>query len=96
MTNLEIIKQLNQLSLRINTLIAALSEQTTVDNNALTFDNIQSSAEEPILLLGSQFQEEESLFADTVIETLAGEAFVEPATETPEVIVDDGEELIFN
>ena len=93
MTNLEIIKELNQLSLQINNLISLLSEQPVINDSEITEDNINDDATSaPELFLGSEFQEEDNLFGSD-IETPEGEAFVE---EEPgqEMIVDDGEELI--
>ena len=92
MTNLEIIKQLNQLSLQINNLISLLSEQPVINENRITEDNINDETSAPELFLGSEFQGEDNLFGPD-IEVPEGEAFVE---EEPgqEMIVDDGEELI--
>ena len=92
MTNLEIIKELNQLSLQINNLISLLSEQPVINNNGITEDNINDETSTPEIFLGSEFQAEDNLF-ESDIEIPEGEAFVE---EEPgqEMIVDDGEELI--
>ena len=92
MTNLEIIKELNQLSLQINNLISLLSEQPVINDNEITEDNINDEISAPEIFLGSEFQGEDNLF-ESDIEIPEGEAFVE---EEPgqEMIVDDGEELI--
>lgn len=92
MTNLEIIKQLNQLSLQINNLISLLSEQPVINNNEITEDNINDETSAPEIFLGSEFQGNNNLF-ESDIEVPEGEPFVE---EEPgqEMIVDDGEELI--
>lgn len=92
MTNLEIIKELNQLSLQINNLISLLSEQPVINDNEITEDNINDEISAPEIFLGSEFQGEGNLF-ESDIKIPEGEAFVE---EEPgqEMIVDDGEELI--
>ena len=92
MTNLEIIKELNQLSLQINNLISLLSEQPVINDNEITEDNINDEISAPEIFLGSEFQGDDNLF-ESNIEIPEGEAFVE---EEPgqEIIVDDGEELI--
>ena len=92
MTNLEIIKELNQLNLQINNLISLLSEQPVIDDNEITEDNINDETSAPEIFLGSEFQGDNNLF-ESDIEIPEGEAFVE---EEPgqEMIVDDGEELI--
>lgn len=92
MTNLEIIKELNQLSLQINNLISLLSEQPVINDNEITEDNINDEISAPEIFLGSEFQGEDNLF-ESDIKIPEGEAFVE---EEPgqEMIVDDGEELI--
>ena len=92
MTNLEIIKELNQLSLQINNLISLLSEQPVISDNEITEDNINDETSAPELFLGSEFQEEDNLF-ESDVEIPEGEVFTE---EEPgqEMIVDDGEELI--
>ena len=92
MTNLEIIKELNQLSLQINNLISLLSEQPVINDGEITEDNINDETSAPEFFLGSEFQGEDNLFGSD-IKIPEGEAFVE---EEPgqEMIVDDGEELI--
>ena len=92
MTNLEIIKELNQLSLQINNLISLLSEQPVINDNEITEDNINDEISAPEIFLGSEFQGDDNLF-ESNIEIPEGETFVE---EEPgqEIIVDDGEELI--
>lgn len=95
MTNLDIIKQLNQLNLQINNLISLLSEQTVINSNQITEDNINEAVTViPELFLGSEFQEEVNLFDEAVVEISEGEAFSEPVVVAQEMIVDDGEELI--
>ena len=93
MTNLEIIKQLNQLNLQINNLISLLSEQPVINNDEITEDNINDETSAPENFLGSEFQGEDNLFKSD-IETPEGEAFEETAAYSQEMIVDDGEELI--
>lgn len=93
MTNLEIIKQLNQLNLQINNLISLLSEQSVIDDNEITEDNINDKTSVPEIFLGSEFQGDDNLFGSD-IEILEGEAFEETAVPGQEMIVDDGEELI--
>ena len=92
MTNLEIIKKLNQLNLQINNLISLLSEQSVINDNGITEDNINDETRTPEIFLGSEFQGEDNLF-EPDIEIPEGEAFI---GEKPgqEMIVDDGEELI--
>ena len=92
MTNLEIIKELNQLSLQINNLISLLSEQPVINDGEITEDNINDETSAPEIFLGSEFQGEDNLF-ESDIKIPEGEVFVE---EEPgqEMIVDDGEELI--
>ena len=92
MTNLEIIKELNQLSLQINNLISLLSEQPVINDSEITEDNINDETSVLEIFLGSEFQEKGNLFKSD-IKIPEGEAFVE---EEPgqEMIVDDGEELI--
>ena len=92
MTNLEIIKELNQLSLQINNLISLLSEQPVINDSEITEDNINDATSVPENFLGSELQENDNLF-ESDVEIPKGEAFVE---EEPgqEMIVDDGEELI--
>ena len=92
MTNLEIIKELNQLSLQINNLISLLSEQPVVNNSGITGDNINDETSATEFFLGSEFQGEDNLF-ESDVEIPEGEVFIE---EEPgqEMIVDDGEELI--
>lgn len=92
MTNLEIIKELNQLSLQINNLISLLSEQPVINDDEITEDNINDETSVPELFLGSEFQEEDNLF-ESDIKIPEGEAFVEEGPGQ-EMIVDDGEELI--
>ena len=92
MTNLEIIKELNQLSLQINNLISLLSEQPVINDNEITEDNINDEISAPEIFLGSEFQGEDNLFK-TDIKVPEGEAFVEEESGQ-EMIVDDGEELI--
>lgn len=93
MTNLEIIKQLNQLNLQINNLISLLSEQPVINDTIITEDNINDETSAPELFLGSEFQGEDNLFGSDV-EIPEGEAFEESAELGQEMIVDDGEELI--
>lgn len=93
MTNLEIIKELNQLSLQINNLISLLSEQPVIDDNEITEDNINDDTSALENFLGSEFQGEDNLFRSD-IEIPEGEAFEETAASGQEIIVDDGEELI--
>ena len=93
MTNLEIIKQLNQLNLQINNLISLLSEQPVINNDEITEDNINDETSAPEIFLGSEFQGEDNLFGFD-IEIPEGEPFEETATPDQEMIVDDGEELI--
>ena len=93
MTNLEIIKELNQLNLQINNLISLLSEQPVIDNNEITEDNINDETSAPEILLGSEFQGDDNLF-ESNIEIPEGEPFEETAAPGQEMIVDDGEELI--
>lgn len=92
MTNLEIIKELNQLSLQINNLISLLSEQPVINDSEITEDNINDETSVPKNFLGSEFQGNDNLF-ESDVEIPEGEAFAE---EEPgqEMIVDDGEELI--
>ena len=92
MTNLEIIKQLNQLNLQINNLISLLSEQPVINDNEITEDNINDETNVPEIFLGSEFQGDDNLF-ESDIKIPEGEPFIE---EEPgqEIIVDDGEELI--
>ena len=92
MTNLEIIKELNQLNLQINNLISLLSEQPVINDSGITEDNINDETSAQEFFLGSEFQGEDNLFGSD-IEIPEGEAFTE---EEPgqEMIVDDGEELI--
>lgn len=92
MTNLEIIKQLNQLNLQINNLISLLSEQPVINNDEITEDNINNETSASEIFLGNELQGEDNLFGSD-IETLEGEAFVEEEP-SQEMIVDDGEELI--
>ena len=93
MTNLEIIKALNQLNLQINNLISLLSEQPVINNDEITEDNINDKTSAPENFLGSEFQGDYNLFGSD-IEIPEGEAFEETATPGQEMIVDDGEELI--
>lgn len=93
MTNLEIIKELNQLSLQINNLISLLSEQPVINDNEITEDNINDETSVPELFLGSEFQGEDNLF-ESDIKIPEGEPFEEAVTPGQEMIVDDGEELI--
>ena len=93
MTNLEIIKALNQLNLQINNLISLLSEQPVINNDEITEDNINDETSAPEIILGSEFQGEDNLFGSD-IEIPKGEAFEEIAISGQEMIVDDGEELI--
>lgn len=93
MTNLEIIKELNQLSLQINNLISLLSEQPVINDNEITEDNINDATSVPEFFLGTEFQEENNLF-ESDIEIPEGEPLEETATPGQEIIVDDGEELI--
>ena len=93
MTSLEIIKELNQLSLQINNLISLLSEQPVINNDEITEDNINDETSTPEIFLGSEFQGEDNLFRSD-IEIPKGEAFEETAVSGQEMIVDDGEELI--
>lgn len=93
MTNLEIIKALNQLNLQINNLISLLSEQPVINNDEITEDNINDETSAPEIFLGSEFQGEDNLFGSD-IEIPKGEAFEEIAISGQEMIVDDGEELI--
>lgn len=92
MTNLEIIKELNQLNLQINNLISLLSEQPVINDNEITEDNINDETSAPEIFLGSEFQGESNFF-ESDIKIPEGELLVE---EEPgqEMIVDDGEELI--
>lgn len=92
MTNLEIIKKLNQLNLQINNLISLLSEQPVINDNEITEDNINDETNVPEIFLGSEFQGDDNLF-ESDIKISEGEPFIE---EEPgqEIIVDDGEELI--
>ena len=92
MTNLEIIKELNQLSLQINNLISLLSEQPVINDGEITEDNINDETSAPEIFLGSEFQGEDNLF-ESDIKIPEGEAFVEEESGQ-EMIVDDGEELI--
>lgn len=91
MTNLEIIKELNQLSLQINNLISLLSEQPVINDNEITEDNINDETSAPEIFLGSEFRGEDNLF-ESDIEIPEGELFEEEPGQ--EIIVDDGEELI--
>lgn len=93
MTNLEIIKALNQLNLQINNLISLLSEQPVISNDEITEDNINDETSASEKFLGSEFQGEDNLFGSD-IEIPKGEAFEETAASGQEMIVDDGEELI--
>lgn len=93
MTNLEIIKELNQLNLQINNLISLLSEQPVINNNEITEDNINDETSAPEIFLGSEFQGEGNLFESNA-EIPEGEPFEENVTPGQEMIVDDGEELI--
>lgn len=93
MTNLEIIKQLNQLNLQINNLISLLSEQPVINNDEITEDNINDETSAPEIFLGSEFQGEDNLFGFD-IEIPEGEPFEETMATGQEMIVDDGEELI--
>ena len=93
MTNLEIIHQLNQLSLQINNLISLLSEQAVIDNDQITVDTTPNNNTLGALF-GSEFKEEESLFSEAAIEAPCGEAVINSTTSQQEIIVDDGEELI--
>ena len=93
MTNLEIIKQLNQLNLQINNLISLLSEQPVINNDEITEDNINDETSAPKKFLGSEFQGEDNLFGSDV-EIPEGEAFEGTVAPGQEMIVDDGEELI--
>lgn len=93
MTNLEIIKELNQLSLQINNLISLLSEQPVINDNEITEDNINDETSAPEIFLGTEFQGEDNLF-ESDIEIPEGEPFEETAAPGQEMIVDDGEELI--
>lgn len=92
MTNLEIIKKLNQLNLQINNLISLLSEQPVINDGEITEDNINDETNVPEIFLGSEFQGDDNLF-ESDIKISEGEPFVgeEPGQE---MIVDDGEELI--
>ena len=92
MTNLEIIKELNQLSLQINNLISLLSEQPVINDNEITEDNIDDETNAPEIFLGSEFQGEDNLFGSE-IKIPEGEPLVEEESGQ-EMIVDDGEELI--
>lgn len=91
MTNLEIIKELNQLNLQINNLISLLSEQPVINNNEITEDNINDETSVSEIFLGSEFQGDDNLF-ESDIEIPEGEPFEEEPGQ--EMIVDDGEELI--
>ena len=93
MTNLEIIKELNQLSLQINNLISLLSEQPVINDNEITEDNINDETSASKIFLGSEFQGDDNLFIPG-IEILEGEPFEDTAAPGQEIIVDDGEELI--
>lgn len=93
MTNLEIIKQLNQLNLQINNLISLLSEQPVISNDEITEDNINDETSALEIFLGSEFQGEDNLFGSEV-EIPEGEAFEGTVAPGQEMIVDDGEELI--
>lgn len=93
MTNLEIIKELNQLNLQINNLISLLSEQPVINDNEITEDNINDETSTSAFFLGSEFQGEDNLFGSD-IEIPEGEVFEEIAEPGQEMIVDDGEELI--
>ena len=93
MTNLEIIKELNQLNLQINNLISLLSEQPVINDSEITEDNINDETSAPELFLGSELQGEDNLFGSD-IEIPEGEAFEETVIPGQEMIVDDGEELI--
>ena len=92
MTNLAIIKELNQLSLQINNLISLLSEQPVINDSEITEDNINDETSVPENFLGSEFQREDNLFGSD-IEIPEGEPLVEEGSGQ-EMIVDDGEELI--
>lgn len=93
MTNLEIIKKLNQLNLQINNLISLLSEQPVINNNEITEDNINDETSVSEIFLGSEFQGDDNLFGSD-IEIPEGEPLEETAAPGQEMIVDDGEELI--
>lgn len=93
MTNLEIIKELNQLSLQINNLISLLSEQPVINDNEITEDNINDETSAPEIFLGSEFQGNDNLF-EFDIKIPEGEPLEETAEPGQEMIVDDGEELI--
>lgn len=93
MTNLEIIKELNQLNLQINNLISLLSEQPVINDDEITEDNINDEISAPEIFLGSEFQGNDNLF-ESNIEIPEGEPFEEAAAPGQEMIVDDGEELI--
>ena len=92
MTNLEIIKELNQLNLQINNLISLLSEQPVINDNEITEDNINDETSAPEIFLGGEFQGDDNLF-ESDIKIPEGAPLIE---EEPgqEMIVDDGEELI--
>ena len=92
MTNLKIIKELNQLNLQINNLISLLSEQPVIDDNEITEDNINDETSAPEIFLGSEFQGEDNLF-ESDIKIPEGEPLIEKEPGQ-EMIVDDGEELI--
>lgn len=92
MTNLEIIKELNQLNLQINNLISLLSEQPVINDNEITEDNINDETSAPEIFLGSEFREDNLFKSD--IEIPEGEPLEETAAPGQEMIVDDGEELI--
>ena len=92
MTNLEIIKELNQLNLQINNLISLLSEQPVINDNEITGDNINDEASVQEIFLGSELQGDDNLFKSD-IKIPEGEVFAEE-NSGQEMIVDDGEELI--
>lgn len=92
MTNLEIIKELNQLSLQINNLISLLSERPIIDNNEITEDNINDGSTGEELFLGSELQDEQLFNSEP--DTPGGEEFEDTLEPEQEIIVDDGEELI--
>ena len=93
MTNLDIIKALNQLNLQINNLISLLSEQPVINDNEITEDNINDEASAQEFFLGTEFQGNDNLF-ESDVEIPKGEPLEETATPSQEMIVDDGEELI--
>ncbi len=93
MTNLEIIKELNQLNLQINNLISLLSEQPVINNSEITENNINDKTSAQEFFLGTEFQGNDSLLESNT-EIPEGEPLEETAAPSQEMIVDDGEELI--